>query len=67
LRQWRRLWGNKNAEPEKIEGQVWIAGNLMIRNTKVLNADPGKTGDPAKTEENLFNGTMDSALGSLAP
>jgi hypothetical protein len=53
LRQWRRLWGNKNAEPEKIEGQVWTAGNLMIRNTKVLNADPEKTGELEKTEGNL--------------
>ena len=61
------LWRNKNAELEKIEGPVWIAGNLTIRITKVLNADAGKTGDPAKTGENLFNGTMDSALGSFPP
>jgi hypothetical protein len=42
---------------------VWIAGNLTIRNTKVLNTDADKTGEPKKTEENLLNETMDSALG----
>jgi hypothetical protein len=46
---------------------MWIAGNLAIRITRGLNADPDKTGDPEKTEENLFNETMDSVLGSLAP
>ncbi len=57
------LWRNKNAEPEKIEGQVWIAGNLMIRNTKVLNADVEKIGDPEKTEGNLLEEAISSARG----
>jgi hypothetical protein len=46
---------------------VWTAGNLTIRNTKVLNGDADKTGELKKKEGNLLNETMDSALGSLAP
>lgn len=42
---------------------MWTAGNLAIRITKVLDADADKTGDPEKTEGNLLNETMDSALG----
>jgi hypothetical protein len=61
------LWRKKSAEPEKIEGQVRIAGNFTIRSTKVLNADADKTGGLEKTEGNLLNEAMDSALGSLAP
>jgi len=59
------VWRNKSVELERIEGQVWIAGNLTIRITKLLNTDAGKTEDPEKTEGNLFNGTMDSGLGSF--
>jgi len=61
------LWRNKSAEPEKIEGQLWIAENLTIRITKVLDADADKTGGLGRTEGNLLNEAMDSALGSLAP
>jgi hypothetical protein len=61
------LWCNKSADLERIGGQVWTAGNLAIRITKVLDADADKTGDPEKTEGNQFDGIMDSALGSLAP
>ncbi len=43
------------------------AGNLAALNTKVLNADADKTGEPEEREGSLFNGTMDSTLGSLAP
>jgi hypothetical protein len=50
----RILWREETAEQERIEGQVWIAGNLMIRITKVLNAEAEKIGDPEKTEGNLF-------------
>jgi hypothetical protein len=61
------LWCNKSADLERIGGQVWTAGNLAIRITKVLNTDAGETGDQEKTEGNLFKGTMGSAIGSLAP
>jgi hypothetical protein len=61
------LWRKKTAEQEGIEGQVWIAGNLTIHITKVLNAEVAEKGDLEKTEGNLFNGGIDSALRSLAP
>jgi hypothetical protein len=41
---------------------VWIAGNLTIRITKVLNADADKTGELEKTEGNPFNGTIEIFL-----
>jgi hypothetical protein len=61
------LWCNKSADLERIGGQVWTAGNLAIRITKVLNTDADKTGGLGRTEGNLLNEAMDSALGSLAP
>ncbi len=46
---------------------MWTAGNLAIRITKVLDADADKTGDPEKTEGNLFKGTISSVRGSFVP
>jgi hypothetical protein len=45
---------------------MWIAGNLTIRITRVLNADADKTGGLEKTEGNQFDGIMDSVLGSFS-
>ncbi len=46
---------------------MWIAGNLAIRITKVLNVDAGETGELEKTEGNLFKGTISSVRGSFVP
>ena len=61
------LWGNKSAEPEKTEGQVWIAGKLAIQTTKALSADAEKIEDLEKTEGNLLEGAVSSARGFFAP
>jgi hypothetical protein len=45
---------------------VWIAGNLTIRITKVLNADAEKIGDPERIEGNLLKGLISSALDPFA-
>ena len=47
---------------DKIEGQGWIAGNLAIRISKVLNEDAEKIGDWERKEGNLFNETVDLVL-----
>ena len=55
------LWREKSAEWERIEGQAWIAGNLTIQITKVLNAEVAEKGDLEKTEGNPFERVMSSA------
>jgi hypothetical protein len=61
------LWRNKSAEPEKIEGQVWIVENLTIRITKVLTGEEDNKGGLGKTEGSLLEAAIGSARGSFAP